>query len=97
MDYLKKILGKRPNDMTLIANDKFQSKAKELQELYPGITIYLRSDVHAKMVLIEPETVWLSSANFGDSTWFEHTIGIHDKRGYDFYRKELSRYLNIEL
>ena len=74
-------------------NSKFEKDATMLRLRYPSLRVILRRDVHAKMVLADPCTVWLSSANFGASGWFESTIGIHSKAAYDFYLEQLSRYL----
>ena len=45
------------------------------------------------MVLIHPNTIWLSSANFGKSGWFENTIGIKNKEVYDFYKKQIDSFI----
>ena len=96
LEYLKKIFGKRTENITLIAHEKFADKASHLKELYPDLEIILKPDVHAKYVLIEPDTVWMSSANFGSSGWFEQTIGIHDKDAYEFMLSQTKRYLKGE-
>ena len=93
LEYLKKIFDKRTENITLIAHEKFADKANYLKELYPDLEIILKPDVHAKYVLIEPDTVWLSSANFGSSGWFDQTIGIHDKDAYEFMLSQTERYL----
>ena len=100
LKYMEKIFDKRSWDVVLIANDKPKDnewKVQELQERYPDMEIYLKPDIHAKIILIEPKTVWLSSANFGRSGWFENTIGIHDKEAYDFYYKQISKYMGFEV
>lgn len=93
LEYSKQIFDKRSKNVMLIVNEKFGDKAKELRNLYPDLEIHLKADVHAKIVLVEPKTVWLSSANFGESDWFEQTIGIHSKEAYNFYLDEIERYL----
>lgn len=97
IDYIQKILDKRSENVTIIAHEKFRKKAMQLKAIYPSLKIYLKSDVHAKIVLVEPQTVWLSSANFGSSGWFEQTIGIHSRTAYDFYLNALSKYLKVAL
>ena len=96
LEYLKRIFDKRTENITLIAHEKFVDKASHLKELYPDLEIILKPDVHAKYVLIEPDTVWMSSANFGSSGWFEQTIGIHDKDAYEFMLSQTKRYLKGE-
>ncbi len=94
LEYSKQIFDKRSKNVMLIVNEKFSDKAEELRKLYPDLEIYLRADVHAKIVLVEPRTVWLSSANFGKSNWFEQTIGIHSEEVYNFYLEQINIYLN---
>lgn len=90
--YTTKILDKRIDgeNITIIAHEKFRDRATWLRDRYPKLEIILVNRVHAKLVLIEPETVWLSTENFGRSTWLEASIGIHDKSAYDYVMKELS-------
>lgn len=94
LEYCKKIFEKRSTNVLLIVNEKFKSQADELQKEYPNLDIRLKKDVHAKMVLIEPQTVWLSSADFGRSDYFEQTIGIHSEEVYEIYLKQIEDYLN---
>lgn len=92
--YSKRIFDKRSSNVTLIVNEAFKDKAEELQNCYPDLVVRVKKDVHAKMVLIEPKTVWLSSANFGESDWFEQTIGLHSEEAYQFYLNQIEEYLN---
>lgn len=94
LEYCKQIFDKRSDNVILIVNEKFSDKAKELENLYPELEIHIKDDIHAKMVLVEPKTVWLSSANFGKSDWFEQTIGIHSEEVYNFYLEQINKYLN---
>ena len=93
VEYIMKILDKHPDNVVLVLHEKFRRSADLLKARYRGLHVYLRPDVHAKLVLIEPETVWLSSANFGRSGWFEQTIGIHDRRAFEFYFDQIESYL----
>jgi len=52
---------------------------------FPNIRVAVRNDTHAKVLLIEPCTVYISSANFGDSGWVESTIGLHSTDAYTWY------------
>ena len=94
LEYIQKILDKRSKGVTIIAHERFSDRARILKNKYPDLQIICRSDVHAKIVLIEPCTVWLSSANFGKSGWFEHTIGIHSKEAFNFYLRAIKHYLH---
>ena len=93
LDYLQRIFDKRSDGITLIAHEKFHERAVQLKRMYPELKIVLKPDVHAKFVLIEPETVWLSSANFGSSGWFEQTIGLHSKEAYEYMLKQVNAYI----
>jgi hypothetical protein len=95
MDYLRKIFDKRTSKITLIAHEKFSERAGQLKKLYPDLQVVLKQDVHAKFVLIEPDIVWLSSANFGSSGWFEQTIGLHSKEAYDYMLKQVNEYMGV--
>ena len=94
--HIDRILQKKSENVTLICNSKFAADAKRLKRKYPSIHLIMRWDIHAKMVLIEPDIVWLSSANFGCSEWFEESIGIHSELAYKFYIKQLMDHLGVE-
>ena len=93
LPYIQQILDKRPYDITLIAHERFRDKAEILMDRYPDLEIHLRPNVHAKYVLIEPQTVWLSSENFGQSGWFEFALGIHSKELYKLMLERTNRFL----
>lgn len=82
--YIKEVLGKRPHNIYIVAHKKFLDKAHAIKNTFPDIRIVLRNDIHAKFVLIEPKTVWLSSANFGSSKWIENTVGMHSHEAFNF-------------
>lgn len=86
LSYIEGILCKRPHNISIIAHAKFYDKSMRLKEKFPDIEIAIRKDIHAKFVLIEPDTVWLSSANFGRSNWAETSIGMHSKEAFRFYQ-----------
>lgn len=86
MHYIQYILAKRPHDIFIIAHSKFLERAVKIKETYPDIHIALCDYTHAKVVLTEPNTVWLSSANFGRSNWLENTIGIHSQKAFEYYK-----------
>ena len=93
MDYIDKIFDKRSKEITILANSTFYSRALELKQKYPALNIILAANTHAKMVLISPGTVWLSSANLGKSGWFENTVGIKSKEVYEFYHSEIMSFI----
>lgn len=51
-------------------------------------------NAHAKLALIGPETVWLSSENLGKKkNTFDASIGIHSKEAYDHYHVQIESLL----
>lgn len=85
IEYVHTQLGRRPSDILLIANSRFENKAREIKCAFPGVRVAVREDIHAKVLLIAPHTVYISSANFGDSDWVESTIGLHSREAHDWY------------
>ncbi|MDQ0086449.1 hypothetical protein J2W35_006831 [Variovorax boronicumulans] len=76
-DYISQTLGKRPRDIFIIANAAAQREAKLLKLRFPDIRIALHRDNNAKVVLVAPDTVWVSSADFGKTTQIESAVGLH--------------------
>jgi hypothetical protein len=83
--YVKKQFERRPQDIFLIAHTKFQGRAQQIKRHLPSIHIAVHREVHSKVLLIEPQTVYISSANFGDSKWHETSIGLHSQEAHDWY------------
>jgi phosphatidylserine/phosphatidylglycerophosphate/cardiolipin synthase-like enzyme len=63
----------------IIAHSKFSDTASTLVEGNPKLQIRLLPNVHAKMVLVGPDTVYIGSANFGHSGWLESNVGIRSE------------------
>jgi len=91
MDYIKNLFSKRPEDIYLVCHNKFRGRAIEIKRSFPLINIALCDDVHSKVCLISPSTVYVGSANFGRSRWHETMIGVRSKDAHDWY---LSRSFN---
>lgn len=87
LKYIKKVLSKRPENIFIIANSKFINKANEIKNEFLNINIALHPEVHSKILTIEPNIIYFSSANFGDSTWHESSLGFHSKEAHDWYVK----------
>ena len=83
ISYARRILNKKSKNVYLIAHLKFHKKAMELKEEYPNLRIALNNEIHAKTITIEPITTYFTSANFGKSTWYESSIGLHSKEVHD--------------
>src|SRR5205085_888197 len=84
IDFVRTQLSRREN-ILLIANAKFERQARELKLEFPGVRVRVASDAHSKVLLVEPQTLWISSANFGDSGWHDTTIGLHSPQAHDWY------------
>ena len=97
LDYIKQILDKRFKMVTIIANSKFQNEAQKLKNTYPTLRMLLSTKMHSKMVLIHPETVWITSANFWKSTNFESTVGIKSKEAYSVCMNQFLKFCKENL
>lgn len=75
--YISRIIGKRPHDILIIANTSAEKNAKLLKQNFPVVRIALHPNNNAKVVLVSPETVWVSSSDFGKTTKIESAVGIH--------------------
>ena len=94
--YLSKIISKRDagTGIRIICGDKYEWNAIQLKRLFPDLKIYISPHAHAKLALIEPSTVWVSSENLGhvrDS--FDASIGIHSEEAYNHYLAQIESLL----
>jgi hypothetical protein len=53
----------------------------------PNIEVRVVDDLHAKMVLIAPATVYIGSANFVRATLQDVSIGVRGAAWHDHYAK----------
>lgn len=83
--YVTKQLGRRPKDVAMICHARFRDRAIAVKARFPGIEISLSIRLHAKLLLIAPDTVYVTSANFGESDWDELGVGVRSKAGHDWY------------
>ena len=88
-DYVGRLLRKRSRDVVLVVNSKFAGKAMEVKREFPNVRIFLAANTHAKMALVEPDMVWLSSENLVRSRNFENTVGICSRDVYEFYMRQM--------
>lgn len=75
--YIAKILVKRPKNIFIIANADAESDARLLKLEFPNVRIALHARMNAKVVLVEPGTIWLSSSDFGETKLIESAVGFH--------------------
>ena len=84
LDYVKELFSKHGcKHITILAHKKFHERAKEIKREFPEVEIYLEDDNHEKVVLCEPETIIIGSANFGHSGWRETMVGLKSKAAYE--------------
>jgi len=79
----------KERNITLVCHEQFISRARWIKNNYKNTTVYTMPELHAKVVLIAPDTVWIGSPNFGSSGWTESAVGMKDKRIYDYYYKRI--------
>jgi len=83
LEYISKILSKRPRNIFIVANAGGESDARILKSRFPAIRIALHPNNNAKVVLIGLGTTWVSSADFGKTTKIESAVGMHSTVVYD--------------
>lgn len=82
LEYIARIISKRPRDIFIIANTRALREAQQLKAQFPMLQIALHPETNAKVVLVAPETVWVSSADFGKTDQIESAIGLHSPLVY---------------
>lgn len=93
-EYISKILSKRSDRVTIICNSRYEENAKVLKGLFPETRFFVNPYAHAKLVLIDPQTVWLSSENLGrKKNTFDATIGIQSEEAYQHYLAQIKKLL----
>lgn len=96
LDYNRSILTKlfkQNNNVTIYANSIALQTLKKLKGEFPNLNYDTRPNLHSKMVLIEDNIVWISSQNFGTSTWFENTLNIKSPDAYFYFEALLREFL----
>lgn len=93
-EYLKELFANHGCEkVTIIANSKFRERAEEIKKAFSNIKIYLEKDNHEKVVLCEPSTIHITSANFGNSGWREMGVSLKSEEAFAFllekYKKRL--------
>jgi len=95
-EYISKLVSKRERGagITIICNSKYEMNAYLLKKEFPDLKIYVNPYAHAKLALIGPETVWLSSENLGrKQNTFDASIGIQSPEAYDHYHSQIESLL----
>ena len=95
-EYISRTLGKRPRDIFIIANADAQKEARALKQRFPDVRVALHHNNNAKVVLVAPDTVWVSSADFGKTTRIESTVGLHSSAVFNKTRESLFSWIWAE-
>ena len=90
-DYFVNCLGGLKNCKVII-NRISEKRLAELRSLLPNIAFEVHDNTHAKIILIGPDNVYLSSQNFSVSDWFQHSVHIKDLDAYNTYLKGINLY-----
>ncbi|WP_234700057.1 phospholipase D-like domain-containing protein [Streptococcus lactarius] len=96
MDYIRTMLTKlfkQQNDVTIYANSIALPTLEKLRNEFPSLDFETRPNLHSKMILVEDNIVWISSQNFGTSTWFENTLNIKSNDAYCYFEAILKDFL----
>ena len=63
--------------------------AQALKAARPWLRIAVHRDIGAKAVLVAPDTVWISSSDFGKTGKLESAVGFHSPSLYSQTRSQL--------
>jgi len=85
VDYAVGILCRRPRLIRFACNSEFWSQAQQLARRLPNIEVRTVDDLHAKLVLIAPATVYLGSANFVKAMLADVSFGVRGPQWHDHY------------
>ncbi|WP_323530494.1 hypothetical protein [Xanthomonas campestris] len=89
--YISQIISGHPNNIFMIANSAASTSAQSLKKNFLKIRIVIHPNNNAKVVLVAPDTVWVSSSDFGKSEQIESAIGMHSE---GLYKKTLDALFN---
>lgn len=92
-DYIGRIISKRPHNIFIIANQDARDNAQIIKAQFPQVRIALHPKLNAKVVLVAPETVWVSSSDFGKTKMIESAIGLHSVA---VHNRVLKDFFNVE-
>ncbi len=91
-DYYITQIKRRPHNMFVLIGTGGRSdelaKAKALKTRFPNVRVAVHSKLHVKAVSVAPKTLYVGSANFGDSNWADITLGIRSAEAHDYFVNE---------
>ena len=95
MTFLSRLLKNRTEGITIVANSEYKWLAQKYKNWYPDLEIYTTHLAHAKLVLAEPDIVYLSSENLGHNMdSFDATIGVESTKVYEHYKVQVEKLLS---
>jgi len=92
LEFLQDVFDLRSDGVTIVANTKYEEPARMLKERWPALRIYLDPNVHAKMVMVDPDRVWVGSGNLGISRSAEGTVGLEGRAVFGYFMDEMERH-----
>ena len=93
LDYIARIISKRLYNIFIIANIDARENAQLIKATFPLVRIALHPNINAKVVLLESETVWVGSSDFGETKMIESAIGLHS---VTVYNRAVGSFFNTE-
>lgn len=101
LDYIARIISKRPDNIFIIANIDARENAQLIKSKFPLVRIALHPKINAKVVLLAPETVWVASSDFGETKMVESAIGLHSITVYNravesFFKTEWEKSIELQ-
>ena len=99
-EYISRIISKRPHSIFIIASYDARENAQIINNMFPNVHIALHPKMNAKVVFVAPETVWVSSSDFGETKMVEsavglHSVEVHNRRVDSLFNREWQK--SIEL
>lgn len=71
----------------ILADSEFRAKAEQLGRAYSHLRIATHPKLHSKVALVEPDRVYVSSANLGSMGQHETTLEVQSRLLHDWYRE----------
>jgi hypothetical protein len=85
LDYARRQFERRPYNIWLICHSKFHAEAQAIKDAHRAMRIATHPEMHSKVLMISPKTLYIGSANFGDSGWHETTVGLRSAPAHDAF------------
>lgn len=79
MEQIRKQLGHRSKDIWLICHNHFKGRATEIKGAFPDMKIAVRDNIYAKVLLVAPKTVHMTSVGAAETTMVLRTREAHNE------------------